>query len=363
MDTYYDKLRRSVLPGASRVIGGTEQIVPAICPYCGKSNEREFHCSYGPIFVGGAYGFKCFSCGTARTLARLHSDMTGEQLSRRSSSVLAPLPATRPVAYWRRNAEKLVRQYESHPMRFAEWRAYKNIPQSIVEKYRLGVGVLPQSRYKDVRLIVPIIENGRIVMLRGRRIGKGEGPKWTAAGGVSPETIQLPFADRVNSDLVFIVENPVDAIAINEYSQASAVAALSTNYWYPHWTARLVELSPRLVVTAYDHDIAGEGLDVNGMIKVAKERITKILASRSLSGVGLAITSVSTSAKGWRVGWACGDESGILSISAPAGVQRRNELLKAGIQVASMPWSDEESDKKDVGDLWREYSADSKVLC
>jgi hypothetical protein len=41
----------------------------------------------------------------------------------------------------------------------------------------------------------------------------------------------------------------------------------------------------------------------------------------------------------------------VLPIPAPAGVQRRNELLKAGIQVASMPWKDV-ADKCDIGDLY-----------
>lgn len=348
---YYDKLKQ-VLPGAERSYGGVRQIVPAICPFCGKSNDRDFHSSYGPIFDGD-YGFKCFSCGEAVSLHGLYVKLTGDNSSLPLAiPAVRTLPATkeRARAYWRKNAASLVEAYTRGQERYAAWERYKGISAAIVDKYHLGLGVLPQSRFRDVRLIVPIMQRGAAVMLRGRRIA-GDGPKWTSAGGVSPSDIQLPFVENVKSDIIFIVENPIDAILINEHSAASAVAALSTNYWYPHWTARLKELAPSIVITAYDNDLVGEGGDALKVIKVARERIAKIHA---LAVDDIRIRKVETNAGGWRIGWASKGLEGVLSIPAPAGVLRRNELLKAGIQVASMPWQ-QAADKCDIGDLWEAY--------
>ena len=348
MTNYYTELQ-SVLPGTERTIGGTPQIVPAICPFCGKSNEREFHSSYGAIFDGD-YGFKCFSCGVAYPLAGLYAKLTGRDTGGIVS--VKPLRPTkeRAAAYWLKDADNLLHRYTTHKQRYTAWDRYKNIKPDIVEKYSLGVGVLPQSRYRDLRLIVPILQNGKVVMLRGRRIA-GDGAKWTSSGGVSPADIQLPFSQYVDSDILFIVENPVDAILINEYSRACAVAALSTNYWYPHWTARIKELAPSIVVTAYDHDLAGEGVSVSQVIKTTKERVKKIYAARDTQLLDVKIVRVETNSKGWRISWESGEHSGVLPIPAPAGVQRRNELLKAGIPVASMPWQAVEN-KADIGDLY-----------
>ena len=345
---YYAELQR-VLPGQERTIGGTVQIVPAICPFCGKSNEREFHSSYGAIFDGD-YGFKCFSCGVAYPLSALYSKLTGRHAEGAMPTVTLRPTRERAKPYWKKQLPSLMVAYTGHPDRYTAWHSYRRISQEVAEKYQLGVGILPQSQHRDIRLIVPILEHDGIVMLRGRRID-GDGPKWTSAGGVSPADIQLPFAEHVDTDILFIVENPIDAILINEYSRASAVAALSTNYWYPHWTAKIKALKPSIVITAYDHDLAGEGVSVGQVIKVARERIAKIYAARGVELAKIKIVKVETSARGWRIHWQSGSNEGILPIPAPAGVQRRNELLKAGIQVASMPWKDA-ADKCDIGDLY-----------
>lgn len=351
IDYFYEL--QGILPGKQRNYGGIAQIVPAVCPFCGKSNGREFHSSYGPIFDGN-YGYKCFSCGTAYSLPTLYAKLTGKEEHERSlpAVYLKPSPE-RAVPWWKKQADQLIKAYTGNEERYEAWARYKRLPPHVVDKYQLGIGVLPQSQYRDKRLIVPIVQNGKVVMLRGRRMS-GDGPKWTSAGGVSPADIQLPFVEHVNKDIIFIVENPVDAIIIAEFSAASAVAALSTNYWYPHWTERLKELKPSIVVTAYDHDLAGEGVDVATMIRIARERISKIFSARGVTLEQVSITEVKSVAFGWRISWTSGEHRGILPIPAPAGVQRRNELLKAGIQVASMPWKDA-ADKCDIGDLWKEY--------
>lgn len=349
MKDYYAELR-ALLPGIEKRIGGKDQVVPTACPFCGKGNDREMHCSYGEIFPNGDMGFKCFSCGIAQSLPGLYSVMTGQDTKRDFVAAKLPPSRERQKPYWKSNSDEYLRKFRSAGSLFEAWYDYRRITPDIVKKYCLGLGVLPQSRFKDIRLIVPIMQRGEVAMFRGRKI-TGDGAKWTSSGGVSPADIQLPFVGLIKSgDIVFIVENPVDAILVNEFSRdgVSAVAALSTNYWYPHWTSRLKDAKPSLVITAFDNDVAGEGASVDRVVAVARERIAKI---HDLTGERIEIKGIRTSGRGWRVSWVSGDKHGTLPIQAPAGVLRRNELLRAGISVASMPWSDE-GDKCDIGELY-----------
>ena len=349
---YFDELRSSVLPGEYKVIGGKPQIIPSICPYCGKSNEREMHSSYGVIFPNDGEGYKCFACGYSASLAGLYSSLTGRAVDDTQFKVTLPPTKERKVAAWRKDANRYLARFTASQSRYQAWYDYKKLSRDIVDKYHLGVGVLPASRFRDIRLVVPIIQNGEVVMFRGRRIS-GNDAKWSSSGGVSPADIQLPFVENVKQgDIVFIVENPVDAILVTEFSRATGVAALSTNYWYPHWTARLKEAKPSLVVTAFDNDVAGEGASIDRVIEVARERVAKIHHSRyGVSLEKIRVVNISSNARGWRISWASGDNEGVITIPTPAGVQRRNELLKAGIAVASMPW-DSNEDKLDIGALY-----------
>ena len=174
------------------------------------------HSSYGAIFEG-ENGYKCFACGVAYGLSALHAKLTGKEVSKDTFVVPLKSSKARQIPYWRKHADSYLKTYTAHSKRYTAWMDYKSIPENVVDKYDLGVGILPQSRCRDLRLIVPIIQNNNVVMLRGRRIS-GDGAKWASSGGVSPKDILLPFWERVTSDILMIVENPVDAILVNEFS-------------------------------------------------------------------------------------------------------------------------------------------------
>ena len=57
--------------------------------------------------------------------------------------------------------------------------------------------------------------------------------------------------------VVVIVENPIDAILIEQTTDWLAVATLGVTVWKEEWTQALKANSPHLVVIVYDNDIAG----------------------------------------------------------------------------------------------------------
>jgi hypothetical protein len=59
--------------------------------------------------------------------------------------------------------------------------------------------------------------------------------------------------------VIWIVENPVDALMLSERTEYAGVATYSVSYWTEAWTRRLIEAQPELVVVAFDNDLPGNG--------------------------------------------------------------------------------------------------------
>lgn len=225
------------------------------CPWCGKEAKK-----YATHFSYSEKGFKCFVCGEGGTLGRLAKHLNVDGDWREPQPRPEPQPRTRPA--WLDNATRLLAGYTTHPRRRELWDSYKRLPAETLDAYRLGVGVLPASRCRHERLIVPVMDGLRVAWLRGRVIDCDCG-KWLASGGVKLADVPLFNADRLQpmqpSQVVWIVENPVDAILVGLRTDYVGVATLSVSYWQDHWTEALRAARPELIVVAYDADLPGNG--------------------------------------------------------------------------------------------------------
>lgn len=222
------------------------------CPFCGKPATRgQTHFSYSER------GCTCFVCGNGGGLVKL-----ARQLGQKVTAVAQPV-RIKPVknsAAWLDNAGELVARYTAHSRRVALWREYKPLDTETITGNHLGVGILPYSQCHHPRLILPICnEAGRVVCLRGRRLDC-DCPKWLASGGWSLNSLPLYNLDALpEGGVLWIVENPVDALLIGQFTPYTGVATLSVSYWRDEWAKAIVEKRPSLVVVAYDNDLAGNG--------------------------------------------------------------------------------------------------------
>jgi len=147
-----------------------------------------------------------------------------------------------------------------YPVGVAEWQKYAPLPESLILEKRLCVGVLPKSQCRHKRLIVPVLDGGLLVGLRGRAI-RCSCPKWLAPGGTKLSRYTLYNIDAVRpGSVVIIVENPIDALLIGLADPgAVGVGTYSTSYWRDDWTKTLVAAKPRMVFVAFDNDLPGNG--------------------------------------------------------------------------------------------------------
>jgi hypothetical protein len=151
----------------------------------------------------------------------------------------------------------LLERYENHPRRFEAWQAHKPVSVETIRRKRLGMGVLPASRCKHERLIVPILDGTMLVGLRGRAIACSCG-KWLVAGGTTLEMLPLYNQEALQPGcVVWIVENPVDALLLTERTPYAGVATYSVSYWRQAWTETLQAAQPELMIVAYDNDDPG----------------------------------------------------------------------------------------------------------
>lgn len=198
-------------------------------------------------------------------------------------------PATQPQPpapprrepYWRRNAERLIEVYCKHPGRVKLWNAYKPLPRETIIGAELGVGILPSNKCRHERLIVPVRDSfGRVVCFRGRRIAcdcadeQGRPINWTTSAGWRLDELPLYNLGTGSGSVIYIVENQIDALMVNAYTDYKGVATLSTSYWRPAWTTALQEAAPKLVVVAYDNDLPGNGGGEHRELLIANWRKT-----------------------------------------------------------------------------------------
>jgi len=221
------------------------------CPSCGhESSPKDPHCSFSQN------GWHCFSCGSGGSLNALGKLLSVDNFDTVSLPRIDTKAPQKP-AQWLTGA--LAQRFAEHPRRLELWNAYKPRSEATIDRMQLGVGVLPYSRCKHERLIVPVWNGPQLVGLRGRQLDCDCG-KWLASAGWSIDLAPLYNSDALSiGQVIWIVENPVDALMLSERTEYAGVATYSVSYWTEAWTNRLIEAQPELVIVAYDNDLPGNG--------------------------------------------------------------------------------------------------------
>lgn len=226
------------------------------CPSCGHvSSPRNIHFSFSER------GGFCFSCGYRTSLAKLAAQL-GQEHIQLQPAVKTPEPLKKPVS-WLFDIEHLIEKYAAHRASYELWGAYKPVSRENIVKFRLGVGVLPASRCHHERLIVPIFDGTMCVGVRGRSISCDCG-KWLAPGGTDISMYPLYNQQALApGGIVWIVENPIDALLVGQFTPFVGVATYSVAYWQERWSSALLAAKPAHVIVAFDNDVPGNGGNVS----------------------------------------------------------------------------------------------------
>ncbi len=272
------------------------------CPACGKQAKRgSVHFSFG---VNGGFCFVCqFKCSLHTLAAHYGLD---------DAAPVEPRPARPPRHRYdvlEHDPDDLARRYAAQPEAVEQWQAYKPLSVETIRRYQLGYGVFPahSSQCTHPRLIVPLFAGGRCVGFRGRSTGCAC-PKWLSPGG---SRMVLYNAHDVTGKLLWVVENPVDALLLEAYdARCAAVATLGVTIWTDEYT-ELVRPA-RKVVVAYDADAPGNG-----------------------------------GGRAGREAWLATHDR----LIEPNGVKLVNRLLAAGIRAVLFPWPEGTPVHTDIGAL------------
>ncbi len=244
--------------------GHTEWWVP--CPFHGEHNSNSFSFS--------ERGCKCFACGEQGGLRKLAQQL-GLDTSMPAAVYRRPIPRPEPAPvmrdwqrqpdYWRRFVPPLPAALDYYHGR--------GFSDASIDRWFLGWGVLPSSKCRHPRYILPIFEAGKLVGLKGRRPpdtpcmacdwqARGdcdpERGKWLGSGGT---TARLFGLDTLYPGATVIVsESPYGAIlAAQEAPYVAAVAPSSgASSWRDEWSKRIAESEPAWALVWYDNDPAGE---------------------------------------------------------------------------------------------------------
>lgn len=231
------------------------------CPYCGKPAKRgQKH------FFFSERGFKCWICSEHGGLKKL-----AEKIGIDTGDYVAPDYHQEPIKLESSVFPySLIDRYERHPKRFQLWQAYKPLSEELIIQYRLGVGRLPKEDgtfYSDERLIVPLIRDGKLVMLRGRSMPQSKHPaKWLTRGTPA----RLINGDLISSNsVVVIMENWIDALLammlLPDVTPVATSGGAST--WLDSWSKYIAKIKPKGIIMAMDNDKAGQ----EGNLKVAND--------------------------------------------------------------------------------------------
>jgi hypothetical protein len=262
-----------------------------LCPFHGDRRVGSFSFS--------ERGYLCFACGAKGNLRQL-----AQHLGLDTSAPLPILPRRR---IEHREPTPIVRDWQRDPK---AWRRYLPIPEAArlyyrrrgmsdesIACWRLGYGVLPSSRCRFPRYILPVFEDGELVALRGRITWDAKCPeearcetcphaesnggacrcercphnrvshpkedcgptrgKWLCAGG--SKTVLFGTETLAPGRPVIVTEAPYSAIlAVQEAPHLAAVASTAPAHWDESFTRRIVEAEPSWCLVWLDHDEAGE---------------------------------------------------------------------------------------------------------
>lgn len=220
----------------------------ADCPFCGKEVKRgQKHFS----FV--AEGYKCWVCGAAGGLRALaeHLDLS-PALPVRSRP--APKPAE-PKAWQTDN--RVLERYTGALDTLTRWQAYKPLSIETIARARLGVGVLPASRCKRRRLILPVFDGNTLVALHGRAfLQDDDDAKWLTAGG-SRKDVLYGVQWLTRGCQAIICENLVDALLVTDRAPGVVGLAGGGVNWRDEWTQQIAAIHPTHVLVWLDNDLVG----------------------------------------------------------------------------------------------------------
>lgn len=280
------------------------------CPSCGKEPKRgQAHFSFSEK------GAHCFVCGLDIGLKALagHYGLT-------DGSPVAPLPRVEAAPQYHydileHEPDRLAAQYAAHPEAVARWQAYKPLPAEVITRYQLGYGRLPRysSRCQHERLIVPLLgSSGHVVGFRARSAGCDCG-KWLSPAGSQMVLFNMATLAFSAGEQLWIVENPIDALLLEQRYPVKAVATMGVTIWHDEWTHWIVAAKPRRVVVAYDHDVPGNGGTPEMRRRWAEEHNGKVMPSN--------------------------------------GARLANTLLTAGLPAVLLPWPEDAPEKADIGQV------------
>ena len=235
---------------------------------CQGPNHQDRHVG---SFSYGENGYNCYSCGFRGSLRRLAEylgiigvDAAPEYHPRSAAGGSAsgrprPRPAAPPAPPrpWQTDPGILER-FQPIPRLGLDYAYSRGLSDSSIERWRIGWGVLPSSRARLPRLILPVIEGGQVVGLRGRAVHPDDdAPKWLVAAG-SKTTLFGAESLAVGANVI-VTEAPLACILVaQEYPEYVAVASTAgCGAWRDEWTEAIRAGHPRKVRVQMDNDAAG----------------------------------------------------------------------------------------------------------
>ena len=274
------------------------------CPFCGKPvkpGHRHFSFS-----ERGGY---CMVCGEGKGLRYLGKlllgprwdDVPGEDWRKVRAPVRQAPRTPRPDRRYKimdHEPTAILEDYRQSERSHALWFDYAPaLTRETILRAGLTAGALPRysSRCTHIRLMVPLeIRGGSVVGFRARSITCDCG-KWLGPGGnpskflYNGERISPPGSFHANRpddpvyfrrqdageqlrsrQTLFVVENPVDALLL-EQSDWAAVATLGVSNWDDEWTQAILGSDVGRVVVLFDNDAPGNGGGARGRLEWAEK--------------------------------------------------------------------------------------------
>lgn len=241
----------------------------ADCPFCGKPPKRgQIHFSLFCSKQKG-WGYKCHVCGRGGGLLGLE-DYFGlreprddaDQATERPVTPHQTIPAQRNAPKWQIYHNDTIERLCSNLRRVERWQAYKPLSLESISRWRLGVGVLPASRCKLSRLVVPVFDNGQLVALHGRAYRDDDhDTKWLTSAG-SRKDVLFNAEYLAPGKTVIICENLVDSIiAMQDRDDVVAVASGGVAWAgenLERWVTQIAASQPKHIIVWLDNDLAGQ---------------------------------------------------------------------------------------------------------